>query len=685
MSRSLRDVNVLTSYRTGSEDPVAHFLVPCLSNALAYDRASGYFRSSILSLISDSLPEFIRAGGIIRLVCSPSLSAADAQILGGEITDGISLPAEILTSAVARDIAAMLESSEHLTSTRVLATLVRFGFLKVQFAVRPTGDGQYHEKIGIFSDGENAVSFIGSANETWSGWSPLGNYESIEAFASWHVGSDAQRISGHREHFERLWNGTETGVSTYSLPEAIEAKLIEISFDDIDTAFEAQNLRPKPSRQLRDHQKEALDAWDAAGQRGILAHATGSGKTFTAITAISRHLGAGGPAVVVVPSRLLLAQWESELRAEIPNAIILLAGGGHTTWRRSGKLRAMTISNSEMPPRIVLATMQTASSSQFRGLVADGEHLFLVVDEVHQLGSPTHRALLGLDPGARLGLSATPQRYGDSEGTAAIMNFFGGIVHTVSLAQAVARGLLVPYEYFPHSVFLNDEEAEQWADLSRAVGRALSSADDRRGVTSELAKRLLIRRARIAKKAANKIEIAVQILGEHYESGQSWLVYCEDVDQLRAIRSALDDAGLSSLQYHSNMSGSPLETLRLFASEGGILVSIRCLDEGVDIPRVDHALILASSQNPRQYIQRRGRVLRHAITKDIARLHDVLVCVDSVERQPSQTQLVKTELNRALEFAESSVGRAAISKLELMAIEMGVELDGREDIDMESE
>lgn len=665
---------------------MAQFLLPCFAHSLAYDRASGYFRSSVLSLVGESLPDFIRAGGTIRLVCSPSLSAADAQILSGEITDAAALAIDILTSSVARDIASMLESNEIATCTRVLATLVRFGFLKIQFAVRPTGEGQYHEKIGIFSDEQgNAVSFIGSANETWSGWSPFGNYESIEAFASWHAGSDAERISGHREHFERLWNGTEVGVSTYSLPEAIEAKLIEVSFDDIDTAFEEGNLRPSASRLLRAHQQEALEAWEAAGRRGILAHATGSGKTFTAITAIARQLEAGNPAVVVVPSQLLLAQWESELRAEIPHAVILLGGGGHTSWRRPGKLRAMTASNPDMPPRIVLATMQTASSREFRGLVADGEHILLVADEVHQLGSPTHRALLGLNPGARLGLSATPQRYGDPDGTAAIMTFFGGIVHTVNLAQAVSRGLLVPYEYFPHSVFLNDDEAEQWADLSRAIGRALSSPDDKRGVTSELAKRLLIRRARIAKKAANKTEIAVHILGEHYEPGQSWLVYCEDLDQLRTIRSALEDAGLRSLQYHSNMTGSPLETLRLFASEGGILVSIRCLDEGVDIPRVDHALILASSQNPRQYIQRRGRVLRHAIAKDIARLHDVLVCVDSVERQPSQTQLVKTELNRALEFAESSVGRAAVSKLELMAIEMGVELDGREDTEMESE
>jgi superfamily II DNA or RNA helicase len=682
----LTDVDVLTSYRTGSEDPVAQLLLPSFSHSVAYDRASGYFRSSVLSLISESLPDFIRAGGMIRLVCSPSLSAADVQILSGEVTDAAEITTEILTSSVARDIASLLESNELATCTRVLATLVRFGFLKIKFAVRPAGDGLYHEKIGIFSDdGGNAISFIGSANETWSGWSPYGNYESIEAFASWHAGSDAKRISGHREHFERLWNGIEAGVSTYSLPEAIEAKLLEVSFDDIDAAFEDGNLRLSAARQLRDHQQEALDAWEAAGRRGILAHATGSGKTFTAITAIARHLDAGSPAVVVVPSQLLLAQWESELRAEIPHAVILLGGGGHTSWRRPGKLRAMTTRNPEMPPRIVLATMQTASSAEFRGLVADGEHLLLVADEVHQLGSPTHRALLDLNPGARLGLSATPQRYGDPDGTSSIMEFFGGIVHTVNLAQAVGRGLLVPYEYFPHSVYLDDEEAQQWADLSRAIGRALSSADDKRGVTSELAKRLLIRRARIAKKATNKTEVAVQILRKNFEAGQSWLVYCEDLDQLKTVRAALDEAGLRSLQYHSNMSGSPLETLRLFASEGGILVSIRCLDEGVDIPRVDHALILASSQNPRQYIQRRGRVLRHAIAKDIARLHDVLVCVDSIERQPSQTQLVKTELNRALEFAESSVGRAAVSKLELMAIEMGVELDGREDTDMESE
>jgi superfamily II DNA or RNA helicase len=445
----------------------------------------------------------------------------------------------------------------------------------------------------------------------------------------------------------------------------------------------------KPRRTALPHQATALGAWTERGRRGIFEHATGSGKTFTAILAICEQVEAGLPTVVLVPSTLLLEQWAEELRTEIPKATLLLAGGGHVRWKTADRIQGMTNANPALGGRIVLSTMATAASDHFRRSVVQGEHLLLVVDEVHQIGSPENSKILELDTGGRLGLSATPTGYGDPEGTSRVLTYFSGVVPPpVTLMDAVRAGRLVPYEYHPHPVNLTATEAAEWKTISKEITLEIArQKKDQSGhkPLSERARMLLIKRARIAKKATKKVELARHILRTEYHEGEHWLIYCEDTDQLGAVLAGLRIDGHKPIEYHSAMSGDRDATMSWFRTFGGPLVSIRCLDEGVDIPSVSHALILASSQNPRQFIQRRGRVLRVAPGKMLAVIHDAIVVPIHIEDEPEQASLLKSELLRAIEFANGALNKMAAAELRTIAADLGLHADALGDVGVEEE
>ena len=676
----LGDLSVLdlkTEYRSLKEDPVKNFYRPCLLNATNYKRAVGFFRSTVFDVIGTSIVEFTRRGGRTELICSPELTKQDID----SIALGYARTTEVVEKGLIQQIEALLTSEETSFNTRVLSTLISVGALEIKVAVRADRKGLYHEKIGVFSDGVgNAVSFKGSANETWSGWHVQGNFESIEVFCSWRGGLEAERVKKHTAHFDALWAEHDPDIEVFPFPTEAVAHLSKAAFKDLDSVDPKDMPAPVKRRTPLPHQNAAVNAWLSQGGRGIFEHATGSGKTYTALMAIRQHIERGHPALVVVPSWLLLDQWAQEIRDELPEAALLLAGGGKKAWRTPQRLKGMTGPDTACGGRIVLATMQTASMDGFRHEVVGGDHLLLVADEVHQVGSPQHSLIMMLDAGSRLGLSATPIRYGDPEGTKRIFDYFEGVVPpSITLTDAIEAGRLVSYEYFPHPVNLTEEETDEWRSYTERIGREIArQKPDEAGVRplSAKSKMLLIQRSRVAKKAARKVRLACSVLKEHFEKGQSWLVYCEDAAQLAQVIAALRQEGMNPVEYHSQMDGDRAATMSWFRSFGGILVSIRCLDEGVDIPDVSHALILASSQNPRQFIQRRGRVLRRARGKQVAIVHDAIVVPVSAHDEPEQISLLKSELVRAIEFARHAITKSASAELRDIAINMGIDPDG---------
>ena len=256
-----------------------------------------------------------------------------------------------------------------------------------------------------------------------------------------------------------------------------------------------------------------------------------------------------------------------------------------------------------------------------------------------------------------------------------------------TLADAVRDGVLTRYFYRPHTVPLSDDEANDWHRLTRRIAQLRAQLGDAVDDGTRL-ERLLFERARIVKQAAAKVGLAVEVVKETYERGQRWIIYCDDQGQLDDVIAALDAAGHTAMPFHSAMEGDRAETLRWLDRYGGIVVAIKCLDEGVDIPSVSHALILASSKNPREFIQRRGRVLRRAPGKALAFVHDAIVVpphrTNGEDAGPDP--ITVGELARAIEFAQSADNAAAGADLVSIAIDAGIDWEtltglGVEDLD----
>lgn len=678
---NLSALPLASEYRTGSSDPINDFYGPCLENSTFYKRAVGYFRSSIYLVIGKSIINFAKKGGKIQLICSPFLEQKDIEVINESYLERQAVQA----SGIIEQINSMLDDKELVYPTKVLATLVSLGILEIKIALRPQEHGLYHEKIGIFSDSYgNKVSFIGSANESWSGWHSKGNFESIEVFCNWHNASERDRVMRHESNFDRLWSGVDPEAKAISFPEAAIKHLCQQSYKSLDEAeIEIEKnfiaslvVEEKPKRTLMPHQSEAISKWKKCGRLGVFEHATGSGKTFTALEASREHLESGLPLLVLVPSRLLLKQWEQEVKGEYPDAAILLAGAGNLKWKANGKLSRFT-SSIKSGPRVVISTMQTSASEAFRKALNQGEHLMVVADEAHQIGSHHNSKSLTILSGPRLGLSATPKRYGDPEGTQKIFDYFGPVIEPAfSLIDAVNAGRLVEYEYFPHPIHLTAEESDEWKKITKQISLELARTNFKDNkILSDKAKILILNRSRIAKKAKSKIKLSSKVISENYNEGQSWLIYCEDSDQLDMVMDELKSVGVSPIEYHSNMDGDRQATLDWFKRFGGVLVSIKCLDEGIDIPSISHALILASSQNPRQFIQRRGRVLRRSENKTLAVIHDAIVVPLDIDLDKDQISLLKSEFLRAIEFSNSAINKSSGAILREIARNMGFDAE----------
>jgi superfamily II DNA or RNA helicase len=689
----LRDHDFAPSYDKSVDDLAGLFYLPCMRAATRYDRISGYFSSAVFSIAWPALKDFVKAGGRMRLICSPVFSSTDV----GALRQGYeALSDEELGAALIAELRVLLEGERSRKPAQVLAGLIAAGVVDIRLAVLSAAAGPgdrrlFHDKVGLFTDAAgDTVGFRGSMNETFLGLSAAGNLESVDVFPSWAGGRDEQRVRDAAGRFEALWRNEIASVDVRPVPEAA-AQVIrdagpadwEVLVDEVLAESAIRAAAPAEAIPLRDHQIQALAAWELHDRRGLLEHATGSGKTYTAVQAIRTVLGEEGTAIVLVPSVLLLQQWQRELAQHLSDLSpqILLVGSGNDTWRNDDLLYPWTSPRvAGNPPRIVVAMMQTATTDAFLTRIAHNDRLLVVADEAHRLGSPSAQQLLTIAAPWRLGLSATPVRAGDPEGTERLMSFFGGVLQPpYTLSDAIRDRVLTPYNYIPHDVALDAGEQAAYDDLSRKLrleagrrGDALDNVE-----SNERLRMLAIARARILKRASGKVPLAVRVLTEHYQPGQRWLIYCDGLRQLGQVRGALTAAGLESLEYHSAMAGNREATLAELDINGGILVSVRCLDEGVDLPAVSHALILASSRNPREFIQRRGRILRRYPGKSLALLHDAIVVPAPDADRPAAggDRLLAGELHRVLEFAHGAANPQALTQIEALCIRYGVPVE----------
>jgi superfamily II DNA or RNA helicase len=678
---SLRDLPLKRTYDSGEEgvNPVQDFLEPCLSNSVQYDRLSGYFSSRVLALAAQGLGEFLASNGRMRLAMSSQLNPSDFEKLkkameSRETYDYLFEDIEMDGDA----IATMLERKHF----EAMCWLIAQGRLEIRIVVHTDEEespaGAYvpifHTKIGVFSDVEGSkVSFSGSVNETVAGWT--GNIEEFKVFKSWDDAT-SDFVEADQKTFDKYWeNRAGKSFETIELPEALKRRLVSQSPADmpqLPTRAPKWVKKTEPLK-FRDYQLAAIDAWVEADMCGILEMATGTGKTKTAKGCIQRALVKGSSLVVVTaPFEHIAKQWVNELDELEP-----ILASGNNDWRsevRSARNRKLL---SKLDHVVVVAVQNTAASDSFVELLKEVSKSFdqtlLIGDEVHGLGATSFQSAMQDFYQYRLGLSATPRRYFDEEGTNRLLEFFGQTVFSFTTTEALkwrdpvtgARALS-DYKYHPVFVELDDDELKDYEELSATIGSLSGNENDLS--RQALRESLLFARAAIVKTAASKLPSLRTLLTPLARDLEFCLIYCHDMEQLVQVANLLVDlkipygkvTGEESNKNDKAFGGISQRDWILQQFANGttkVLLAIKCLDEGVDIPAARTGFLLASSGNTKEFIQRRGRLLRPSPNKEFAEIYDFLVrpAFGDNKKSPALKAIFSKELSRLDEISRDAI------------------------------
>lgn len=682
LSEHLTGISLLPEYSTDGNDVVGELYQPCLSRSIRYDRAVGYFRSSIYRELGEELLDFAIRGGKIRIVCSPDIPIEDENAAREGYKERGKIDSFRIEATLVRILEIMAQDPDEKDCLEMLRVLIQNNSLELLIAIRI--GGIFHRKLGRFTDSSgNFVVFSGSGNETQNAISRIedwSNDEEFDVFRSW--GDEFERSKAQRKskYLNQLISGGTAHTKVRPLLQT-ESILLD-KFRKYDNLEECRLGARKRSGKIRFfaikkpyyYQTQAISAWIKANHVGVISMATGTGKTLTSLFAVKPLVLKGFPLLILVPTKVLLDQWQQPIREIFPDTPVLLAGAGND-WKKRGDKRIFISDTTS--PRIILSTMDTASSKEFVEFINQAENLVLIADEVHRLGSEQRRHLLNLNFIAKLGLSATPERLFDDAGNTALANSFGvrpvfelPIGAKVKLDDIgseipILGKFLSKYYYDFEIVRLTVGEQEQWNQITERLTRYVSKSHNKnlkevlqKNLNSTL-KMMFIQRSRIAKNASGKVEAAEKIIKERYPPTGRWLVYCDNEAQMNDVWSLLTKSNPTTqiLKYYSGMSYQERNrVLDQFGETPGIIVSIKCLDEGLDVPSADGAVILASSTNPREYIQRRGRVLRKYAGKGDVHIIDTIVLPAS-DLGDISFSLIKSELARAYLFSENSINK----------------------------
>lgn len=671
---NLKDLNIRGNYRN-DEDPLNHFYGPCLSLSNHYIRAAGYFRSTLINLLPQYLYKFVLNSGKIKLLCSPDINFKDASIIYYSKIQR----ENILNSEISK----MLKDLRTHNIEKIFASLIKYNFLDIKFVYKK--NGIFHEKWGVIEDKDNnKVYFSGSINETFSAWHQNINFENLDTRCNWKSMEDNEIISAREEYFYNLWENKIENINVEYLSKEATEKIASKAYSqekDFLKELELIDLSSKKishtndtllQKKARKHQKKAWDYWIKNNKKALFKHATGSGKTFTGILALEKHFQENNFAVVLVPSNILLGQWHDEISKHLSFVKIIKSGDGNHQWKKFKNYNYETTKEKI----VIISILNTATKNDFKNIFCDIKNTFILVDEVHSIGAETFCVILDNFTKApyRLGVSATPERY--DNGYLKITDYFGDIVESCvySIRDGIKDGYLCTYNYFNHIVDLNEDELEEWKFLTKQIS-ILKSKKNKNLEDKKKIDNLIFRRSGIAQNAKNKIPIAVEIIKKNYveEMNDRFLVFCNGLEQLNDLGNRLSENNIEFMKYYSDQAKNIREeTLKVFYQKGGLILSIRCLDEGVDIPLATKALIIASSQNSRQFVQRRGRVLRKNKDKISADIHDILININ----KDKATSYFEKELTRALTFAKDATNRFANeNKLEMVSFENNIDFD----------
>lgn len=725
-------------YKSHSEWEPIGFFSECLCNATSFDLMLGFFSSTAINVLSDGFATFLYNGGRMRIIINDILSAEDKSCIS-LASEPANLPFIDLTD---------LENLNYILSKRdkhffeCLSWLIRNERIDLRIVAPKNGFGIAHSKCGVFSDGLNKVCFEGSVNFTYSAL--VQNEESMSVACDWNGKPDEARVKDTEKSFEEAFNGKSgslnyltidsvktrilTGFESKEITELLEDEA-KILADRDTTSMPASvlhalnNAKEKVKKAIekkkiiilsnleaphfpypsgpREYQIEAFERWkqNDPPQRGLFAMATGTGKTLTSLNCLLQIYNKSEfyKAIILVPTITLVNQWEEECHKFGFNNIVKVCSKNQN-WKN--EIDALKL-NEQLNPSysyVIISTYASfARDNVFNELTSfspkSNKRILLIADEAHNMGSKRILDKMGgIKILRRIGLSATPERQFDNDGNEAIQTFFGckkdRYTFEFSMREAIDKGFLCRYKYYPHIVRLTDTEMSEYLKVSLQLAKLYNSDSERFPGSSDILMALLLKRKRIIHKASNKEEIFRQILEQRFaEKGnlKYTLVYvpegnkpdCWESDMTESdadnTSSDIEDPDhLINLYTKIVAEINPTITVKKFISGIGerdkiieefasgelhVLTSMKCLDEGVDVPRSELAIFCASTGNPRQFIQRRGRILRQHKDKHMAIIHDLVVVPEITTATDSynmERNLLRSELKRVNDFAKLS-------------------------------
>ncbi len=699
-------------YRSGSDFEPLSFYMDGLLESTRLDLLLGYFSSSAISVLSLGFAKFLSNNGKVRLIINHILSEKDKNTLIEGSQSKIDDDALLITDF--NRLKDTLDSyGEHFF--KCIAWLISANRIQIR-AIKPKkGRGISHYKSGVFSDGINDIKFKGSCNFTASGL--LENLEELDVKLSWN--SDKEAIDEYKAEFTKIWEGEANYVeqipvseieaiiyNTYGgkdlnellieekelinrknnkIKNGIIKKTIEKALMKIDTYL--SEPRFPYSDGPRDYQREAYQNWLANNKQGIFAMATGTGKTITSLNCLLQEALKKESYIyhclILVPTITLVNQWEQEARKFKFQEIIKVSS--KSQWE---SVLATTLSTAKRIPIsfVIIATYASFVKERFLKYVHKlPNDTLLIADEAHNIGSASIlKSLSTLALQYRIGLSATPKRVYDIEGSAAMERFFNDkepYTYSFSMERAIDEGILCKYYYHPHIVNLTTDELEQYIEITKKMAKFFNKKSGSLD-HNEIVQKLLLKRKRIIHKAVNKLSKTREILESRFrvEGNLKYtFIYVpegntkdileedsEDEESLKIINQYTREIGRidESIMINQFISGMNNRNEILEQFKDGkihVIASMKCLDEGVDIPRAEHAIFCSSTGNPRQFIQRRGRILRTHPRKNIAVIHDLIIVPDiqlsdsSSDAFRVERSLVEKELERVMYFASLAI------------------------------
>ena len=650
----------------GSNNFLDSLLKPALREAAYYRRSVGFFSSSVFSLLLNSLPSFIRNNGKIHLIVSPELSNDDIKA----IQLGYEKKSDLLNRRFLEDFDAEIRLFDDV-GLDTLAELVARGILDVKVASVKNDFGIYHDKLGILTDrvGNNVV-FYGSPNSSANAY--LNNYEKIRVVRDWIQG-EGEAVRDEISEFDSMWENRNPYLEVFDFMESVKECILVVKEE------RSRGKKVKDPIELYDYQKDAIQAWVDKGFRGFYVMATGTGKTWTAIYSAKRLLEEHKCLIVIAaPYKHLVRQWAEDVNKLFPDAETVLISSENPQWYTISK--RLVLSQQYHPEKqiILITTIKSFYSAKFEKVInLSDEEKLLIVDEAHRFTQRPENLRRAYS--YMLGLSATPINGKQNENGIALLDFFGGLAYNLPIEEALERNFLVHYNYFPVYVTATSAEEENFNAISSNMAGCF-----RDGVLIDRERFVKYVRARLRIMGMAEEKLArIKTFVDQIKEKDHFVVYCgdgrlfdeqdEEIRHIQFVQNQMDDMGIRTSQFTANENmDRRMELVDMFnKQEIDALVAIRCLDEGINIPSIKSALILSSNDDYREFVQRRGRILRKYKGKKSADIYDVVVLPSAM-----CPKMAIIELRRYYEYAKLALNKEErLVELQTLLSQYGLRLE----------